>query len=215
MSQKTDPLVLAVIAAGAALVGAVIAAYTAGRRQKRQLGHNLLLQTAQLSHDLSKHKEQLRNARVLEALDDRRGALDQAVELLLRYRERAVIGLRMLSKTPPSVDYQNEDELPALDRFTRSESVTFRGTEARLALRFGDDGYFVCCFREARDQLHRASDLITRGCEEVSGQDADCAREAVRDAVNAFGQAAHRALIEGLSDEPEKAPVPEITSRQG
>ena len=72
--MKSDPaltIAIAVIAAVAALVGAVIAAWTAGRRQQRQLNHDRERQRDQLAHD-----------RELADLSELRTLLDECAVML-------------------------------------------------------------------------------------------------------------------------------------
>ncbi len=72
--MKSDPsltIAIAVIAAVAALVGAIIAAWTAGRRQQRQLTHEGERQRNQLSHD-----------RELADLSELRALLDECAVML-------------------------------------------------------------------------------------------------------------------------------------
>jgi hypothetical protein len=78
--RGTDPWLVigvALIAATAAIIGAVIAAVTAGKRQKRELEHD----------------------RDLATLDDRRVVLDEAAQLLLRLK-RDIENAELVTFTP-------------------------------------------------------------------------------------------------------------------
>jgi CRISPR/Cas system CSM-associated protein Csm2 small subunit len=195
-----------VIAAGAALTGAWIAARSARNRQAEQLKHDLEklriqlahdrgLHSTRLDHDINQQTAQLRHARVLHDLDDRRASLDEALELLLHYRERAARGLRKIAGTAPRLPYEDVESLPVLDSYTREDAVKFRRMEARLALRFGDDSLLVERFDKAQDEMKRAVRLIQH---ESDGAGAEKARKDGRRAVKAFTDAA----IRELGDEP-------------
>jgi hypothetical protein len=153
----TDPWLVvgvALIAATAALLGAVIAARTASTRQKEQLAHEERRQTKALSaekerHDATlsaehqRHEATLRHEERQQDLEEMRRVLDDTLEAIAQVDAAKEVALRTWhalcdqanEPAGPHVGQELTDQLYVMHAATNRVAIHVN----RLALRIGDD----------------------------------------------------------------------------
>lgn len=150
--STTDPWLVigvAAITATAVLIAAIIAAISAGRRQKRELGHAVERQKRDLDESADRQKRELSHDRELAALDDRRAVLDEAAQLLLGMS-------RDVEKFRPSMDEIGYEFPTDLDK----AMAETRNVEARLIIRLGIDHVATEAFREVVRVVNDTRSLV-------------------------------------------------------
>jgi len=189
--------VAGITAGGTALVAvviAVIAAWTAGRRQKRQLRAAGERQQGQLAHD-----------RELADLDDLRGVLDDAALTLNRAsRAHRLVGACVLREP------MDREALSESEREIRAAREPCDALLARLWVRLGQEDPVTEAFAHATGALHEieASTIFVRNApdaerrEWVRREHFGQADREFREGVDAFLDAAVRRAGTSASDRP-------------